>query len=182
MSEFTAGVLYRTTQAEILNPLLEELTTVMIADYDTLNDKWWVATLYGEIQFSVAAPLDSDREAVNALLALRTLSRHAPLLYFYNAEDHGWGYRILHQGEETARFDQSYESGELPVNDPSQAPNYEQFAVFGFPAETLAQLQQLLHEASTQPPFPDDEMDDEYVLPVERFKALLDLQEMSWIG
>src|SRR5262249_3456853 len=39
---------------------------------------------------------------------LLAISHHMPLLYFENAEDHGWGYRVFSSGHEVASFHNTY--------------------------------------------------------------------------
>ncbi|TYP73215.1 hypothetical protein [Paenibacillus methanolicus] len=90
MSEFTAGSLtiqpYKTK--------LSEMNPVYMRD---LNDKW--------VLF-----MTEDTEAGEELPEqVRALSAALPVLYFYNFEDHAWGYRIVHEGEELAALHVSYE-------------------------------------------------------------------------
>jgi hypothetical protein len=114
MSEFTFGLLYRRQDADALDPLLDDVD--FVNDHDSLDDDWHVATLDLEAVSVLFEPQQDDwpeevlqtkRVVVGALLSL---SQTAPLLFFYNAEDHGWGYRLFHQGQECARFDLNYEA------------------------------------------------------------------------
>lgn len=124
MSEFTFGLLYRGAAADKLDPLLDDLA--FVNDHDVLNDAWHVATL----DMDACAMLTQAGEAWPDELGIRAqlldVSRTAPLLFFYNAEDHGWGYRLIHQGKEVARFDLNYEAdypiaeGLLKAAHPSQ--------------------------------------------------------------
>ncbi|MFC4098692.1 hypothetical protein [Paenibacillus xanthanilyticus] len=90
MSEFTAGSLtiqrYKTQ--------LGELNPGYIRD---LNDKW---VLFMTADTEVGEELPEQ---------VRMLSAAMPVLYFYNFEDHAWGYRIVNQGEELAALHVSYE-------------------------------------------------------------------------
>ncbi|MHB8921467.1 MAG: hypothetical protein ACYC3N_10635 [Halothiobacillus sp.] len=216
MSEFTAGLLYHSANDDKLAPLLDELG--FINDHDVLNDAWHVATLDIDACTALSTPENNgwpDEQGVHAQLL--GLSRAAPLLFFYNAEDHGWGYRILSQGRETARFDLNYEAdyqiaeGLLKASHPGQdihqvctgeewevahqqaranaaylaqlrqgraAANQMQFSVFGIPKTTLAELDTLLSESSLLAALAGEEFHD----PVERFKLLLGIEEMSWLS
>ncbi|MCS7460902.1 hypothetical protein N0M98_12185 [Paenibacillus doosanensis] len=78
MSEFTVGTLFRTSEC------VDKTFSEMLADKDRiekLNDIWSVILM--EDQY-LSHPATVEK--------LAELSRKKPLLYFYNAEDHGWGW------------------------------------------------------------------------------------------
>ncbi|BFT72536.1 hypothetical protein [Paenibacillus sp. P36] len=80
MSEFTAGSLIRNSYLDTVqqhNPLIVK----------ELNEQWSVFITSGT-GISEMAPTD-----------VMEISKHLPVLYFYNFEDHGWGFTLLHQGE-----------------------------------------------------------------------------------
>jgi hypothetical protein len=96
MSEFTSGSLVLNTQREAIkdyNPSFIE----------TLNDKWSVFFTEGT---SVSETYPSD---------IVRMTTKVPVLYFYNFEDHGWGFTILHQGRTVSAFDYSYENEEIEL-------------------------------------------------------------------
>lgn len=90
MSEFTAGSL-------TIQPYKAILNDMNLSYMKDLNDKWVLFMTEGtEVN-------DEVPEQV------RDISAGIPGLYFYNFEDHGWGYWIVYQGEELARVQVSYE-------------------------------------------------------------------------
>ncbi|MEC0264733.1 hypothetical protein [Paenibacillus anseongense] len=96
MSEFTAGSLIRNSYRDTVqkhNPLLVE----------ELNEQWAVFFTSGT-GVSEIVPTD-----------VTGISQHLPVLYFYNFEDHGWGFTLLHQGEAVSTFDFSYEQEEVDL-------------------------------------------------------------------
>ncbi|MBA2937326.1 hypothetical protein HZF08_03335 [Paenibacillus sp. CGMCC 1.16610] len=96
MSEFTAGSLIRNSYRETVqqhNPLIVK----------ELNEQWTVFITSGT-GVSEMAPSD-----------VMAISQHLPVLYFYNFEDHGWGFTLLHQGEAVSTFDLSYEQEEVDL-------------------------------------------------------------------
>lgn len=212
MSEFTAGLLYLNEDAEQIDLQLDGLE--YITDHDVLNDRWNVAILTLDAWQALAEPGGRNASTVRLILAV---SRQAPLLFFYNAEDHGWGYRLYHRGEETARFDLSYEADyylaeaalrrahpgqdvhdvcsgeawEAAQNEARQSEAYltqlrngiahaqpEAFRAFGLTDDAIAELRSLLSEASLMEALRGDNFQE----PAERFKTLLEIEEMSWLS
>ncbi|MDG0791204.1 hypothetical protein OMP38_10225 [Cohnella ginsengisoli] len=90
MSEFTAGSLTLLSN----KPTVTNFNPTYIRD---LNEKWFVFM--------------TEDTFVNENLpdCVREISRGVPVLYFYNFEDHFWGYRVVHQGQEVAHAYVSYE-------------------------------------------------------------------------
>ncbi|THF64579.1 hypothetical protein E6C76_10975 [Pseudothauera nasutitermitis] len=112
MSEFTAGLLYSAEHAETVETALGGLDFIEMVD--GLNESWGVATMALEFFFALAVsasppmmPPEMVDEAREQVLAI---SQQAPLLMFFNAEDHAWGYRILDKGEVVASFELDYEA------------------------------------------------------------------------
>lgn len=89
MSEFTAGNVIPKDHLEEVQRQFPE------AKVSSLNDK-----------YDLFLTEESLTEKVPS--AYLELSAQLPILHFYNAEDHGWGYRLLDQGEVAASFDYSY--------------------------------------------------------------------------
>jgi hypothetical protein len=181
MSEFTFGLLYRHDDAERLDSLLDELG--FIQDHDALNDAWQVATLDMDAVAMLLEPEAPDwpeevRQMKKVTLGpLQALSQTAPVLFFYNAVDHGWGYRLCRDGAQTASFDFSYEDDRPDAPIPLAACHPEQFACFGVAPEALQQLNALLDESTLRQSLADGT----YFDLVERFKRILGIEEMTWI-
>ncbi|SEO63347.1 hypothetical protein [Paenibacillus sp. OV219] len=94
MSEFTAGNLVsiqHLEQLERFNPTYK----------GPLNEKWAV--------FFTPNPDISESPPDDIFAG----SNEIPILYFFNAEDHGWGYSIVHEQQVKATFELSYEMEEL---------------------------------------------------------------------
>lgn len=219
MSEFTFGLLYRRQDADALDARLVDVD--FVNDHDSLNADWHVATLDMDAVSVLFEPEpdgwpEEAREMKQAIVgALLFLSQTAPLLFFYNTEDHGWGFRLFHQGEECARFDLNYEAdyqiaeailrAAHPGDDIHRVctaeaweaahrkardsdawlaqlheglaqAHPERFAVFGLSPETIASLGDLLAEMSLK-----NVAGEAFHEPVERFKALLGIEEMRWL-
>lgn len=90
MSEFTAGNL-------TLVSFKEQITPDQLSYIKELNGDWLV--------------FFTDETGVNdeASETVNDLTEDIPVLFFYNAEDHGWGYRIIHKKELLAKVDVNYE-------------------------------------------------------------------------
>lgn len=78
MSEFTSGHLFLSKNLETIKLNTQEEDIIL-----KLNDKWCVYLYQGGDYFDE----ESDSKA-------SSLSNKCPILYFYNGEDHGWGYKI----------------------------------------------------------------------------------------
>lgn len=117
MSEFTAGLLYLSGDANRISAALEE-NADFVEGREELDEHWHVMLLdfsaHGLLALAdadLAGMNGQERAEFDALNdALKELSKAAPILYFYNAEDHGWGYRLYHQGQRVARADLDYEA------------------------------------------------------------------------
>ncbi|WFR61718.1 hypothetical protein P9222_25550 [Paenibacillus amylolyticus] len=90
MSEFTAGNLTITKYKD----RIEQSNPIYFAE---LNDKW-LLFFTKETEVNDEVPID-----------ILTTSEEIPILYFYNFEDHGWGYSIILKGQIISKFDLSYE-------------------------------------------------------------------------
>ncbi|TYP71987.1 hypothetical protein [Paenibacillus methanolicus] len=112
MSEFTYGNIIRTEDKAIIFKHLSSGTP-----YIELNDRW------------LAFFTKEDGEQRSSDL-VEELSIHCPVLYFYNLEDHFWGFEILNQGEFISSFHFSYElEGELEYDIASE--RYPDVDLFG---------------------------------------------------
>ncbi|GGG60159.1 hypothetical protein [Paenibacillus radicis (ex Gao et al. 2016)] len=96
MSEFTSGNLILTTYKHIV----QKHNTIHVEE---LNNKWSVF-ITESTGASEAVPED-----------IMDITQEAPVLYFYNFEDHGWGFSIVQRGDVIATFDFSYEQEEIEL-------------------------------------------------------------------
>ncbi|WP_017811971.1 hypothetical protein [Paenibacillus shenyangensis] len=96
MSEFTAGNIILAAHKEMVKDQLPSGTAIY-----RLNDKWitWLTKDDGHIA-------DHNHKAPAYIYRV---SDRVPVLYFYNAEDHWWGYQVFDQGKEIARLHFSFE-------------------------------------------------------------------------
>lgn len=188
MSEFTYGNIIR---AEDKLTLFKYLSTG--TPYMHLNQNW------------VAFFTDGDGEQRSSDI-VETISMHCPILYFYNLEDHCWGYEILYQGElmsylhfsygleEELAFDitqerypdmeritiyeeiiaelENPEVMEREIRKHFESVDVHDFKLFGVGEETVEGLKQLLRAET----YLDGQIDA-----VDRFKEMLNINEMSWI-
>jgi len=91
MSEFTSGNL-------VLNKHFTKVAGYNPKYHKEVNDKWCVFYMEG----------DHESDITN-------ISKEVPILYFYNFEDHGWGYSIIHDCKKISAFDFSYEKEEIDL-------------------------------------------------------------------
>lgn len=104
MSEFTSGSLvlnndiYKNTL--LINPRVQNIYQ--------LNDNW-IVFLTNDTY------LDNDFPK-----SIIEISKEIPILYFYNFEDHCWGFRIVINGEEATSFELDYELRNRMVIDLAQ--------------------------------------------------------------
>ncbi|GEM_PF-2031776 len=93
MSEFTSGNLLLKKNRNVLERK-ERNKDFIIKD---INEKW--TALFTEDYYD-------DTEIPNYIL---DISQQCPVCYFFNYEDHGWGYRIFFNRKELANINISYE-------------------------------------------------------------------------
>ncbi|KRE92156.1 hypothetical protein ASG89_33435 [Paenibacillus sp. Soil766] len=86
MSEFTSGNLFLNTNWEIVKQLAPSGALLK-----QLNKEWMLLLTK-----------DNYMEDYEAPEYIYNISKQAPILYFYNFEDHFWGYRLFYGGEEVA--------------------------------------------------------------------------------
>lgn len=112
MSEFTAGLLYRAEHAESIEPALEALGFIDIVE--ELNESWGLAiidfVIVSVLAVSAGPTIMPPERAEEVREQVLAVSHQAPLLMFFNAEDHAWGYRIFDKGEVVASFELDYEA------------------------------------------------------------------------
>lgn len=92
MSEFTSGTILLAKDREVVRKHAVKGSVIM-----QLNDKF-IAYLTEDNYIGELVPE-----------SIIQLSQEIPLLYFYNFEDHHWGYRLLVQGEEVGDLHIAYE-------------------------------------------------------------------------
>lgn len=89
MRGFAGGVLFRPGEKASAERRCRE--TGLVCSLRDLNSGW-----------SVCFPEDGWLDDSRTVDALRAISAELPLLYFYHAENLGWGYRLFHRGSEQA--------------------------------------------------------------------------------
>lgn len=87
MSEFTSGNLLLSKDRNIIKQC--NVSSLILKE---LNNKW--AVFFTEDNYI-------ESEVPNYIIEV---SKECPILYFYNYEDYGWGYRIISKGEEVAKL------------------------------------------------------------------------------
>ncbi|WP_139999798.1 hypothetical protein [Paenibacillus paridis] len=97
MSEFTSGSLVMNKHRKAI----EDFNPTLIKP---LNDKWSVFFTKGT-EVSGTYPEDIIK-----------MTTSLPILYFYNFEDHGWGFTILYQSRVISAFDYSYEADAIELH------------------------------------------------------------------
>lgn len=93
MSEFTSGHLLLMKNVETIKHFIERGDILL-----KLNNKWCIYLYDGGSYFNEGPD--------NKVLSI---SQELPILYFYNAEDHGWGYKIYDKGKCIAKLDINYD-------------------------------------------------------------------------
>lgn len=99
MSEFTSGHILRTEDKDIVRRYAVEGSVIM-----QLNERF-IAYLTSDVYNQEPVPEH-----------IRLLSQEAPVLYFYNFEDHEWGYRLIYRGTEAAKLHIAYEYEEAIIS------------------------------------------------------------------
>lgn len=89
MSEFSSGSLTLMKYKEMIS----EFSTIRIQD---LNEDWF---------YFVTEDTVGDENTPDYVYKI---SKRIPVIYFYNFEDHGWGYSIVSEGQEVANVHVSY--------------------------------------------------------------------------
>lgn len=193
MSEFTYGNLIATKNHQFIRYFCPAGTAIL-----PLNDKW-------------TAFFTSDDGEMESSIFIEKMSNHCPILYFFNLEDHGWGYEIWSKGQMISSLDFSYELEivlmynmayemypdidrfskegravfeelesklqddlffEKAVRKHFETVNVDAFHLFELDTSAIDGLREILR--------PETFLNRE-VGAVERFKQLLDIEDMSWI-
>jgi hypothetical protein len=94
MSEFTSGCLSLKTK-QIIDSITKNTSVIRVGQ---LNSDWAVF-------FTEDTYLDNA-----APEGIKQISIDIPVLYFYNFEDHCWGYKIFESGKVVADFELDYEA------------------------------------------------------------------------
>ncbi|MBY0014092.1 hypothetical protein [Paenibacillus typhae] len=100
MSEFTSGSLFLKIHRDRV--IMEAPKGALLKDF---SNSW-----------TVLLTEDNYAEELRAPEYIYSISKEVPLLYFYNYEDHFWGYRIFHMGEEVGDIHVSREFKEEVVS------------------------------------------------------------------
>jgi hypothetical protein len=195
VSEFSVGALFLNVDRYDLEDQIIDLENCFIHE---LNENWCV--LLFEDEWVQA------RETAEWLLSL---SQITPLLYFYHAEENGWGYRLLHEGQEHAyaciNYDLEIElATELAAE---KYPDQNPFEIFDQLSEELnasgsyrSALTGLLANSNVEA-FRVFDLDDEPIAQlahllsietlldddclvdnVDQFKEILNIEEFCWLS
>ena len=115
MSELTAGLLYLSRDATIVMAALAAHAD-FVDGHQAIGKRWRIAALGAPAHRMLGLPdhrvtlLDQAQSAefTRHIDALEAASHAAPILYFYQAGEQGWGYQLYHQGQRLARADIDY--------------------------------------------------------------------------
>lgn len=99
MSEFTSGHILRAEDRDFVRKHAVEGSVIM-----QLNEQF-IAYLTSDVYNQQPVPEHIQR-----------LSQEAPVLYFYNFEDHEWGYRLIHKGTVVAALHIAYDYEEAIIS------------------------------------------------------------------
>lgn len=195
MSEFSVGALFLNVDRYDLEDQIIDLENCFIHE---LNENWCVLLFEDEWVES--------RDTAEWLL---DLSQITPLLYFYHAEEQGWGYRLLHNAREHAYASVNYNLEiELATALAAQKyPDQNPFEIFDQLSEELNQSgayrQALANLLANKNPeafrifdLTDEQIealdgllsietlleDDCLVDNVDQFKEILDIEEFCWLS
>lgn len=157
MSEFTSGLLFLNNNLDKFDKNVKELGLNWQAE--GLNNKW----LFILMEDEDFAPVPHEK--------IIELSKQFPILFFINAEDHKWGFRIYNEGLMVSTF--FIPHGEINLaKSKLNKLDIDEFKVFKIGEEDLNNLKKLLLE---------NEKVENTWQQVELFKQLLNLEEFSWI-
>jgi hypothetical protein len=94
MSEFTSGYLSLKTN-QFIDCITKNSSVIRIGQLNSV----WAIFLTEDTNLDNSAPE-----------SIKQISIEIPVLYFYNFEDHCWGYKIFESGKEIADFELDYEA------------------------------------------------------------------------
>lgn len=193
MSEFTYGNLITTKNQHFIRSFCRSGTAVL-----PLSDKW-------------TAFFTNDDGEMGSPKYIENMSNQCPVLYFFNLEDHGWGYEIWNDGQMISSLEFHYELEDFLLYEMAYEmyPDIDRFSKEGEVVfeELESKFQDdLFFEQAVRKHFETVNMDAfhlfeldttamdglrEILRPetflnregdaVERFKQLLDIEDMSWI-
>lgn len=123
MSEFTEGILFTNPHEALVQAAAQALGKPYIIH--RLNDQW--SGLFVDFHYT-------EREQEHAFLSV--LSMKCPVMRFQNAEDHGWGYKIYHEGKVVASVEVEYELKAGFALDIAEARNPEIDGLFALMEES----------------------------------------------
>lgn len=195
MSEFSVGVLFLNVDRYDLEDQILDLENCFIHE---LNEIW-----------SILLFEDEWIESGETAAWLLDLSQITPLLYVYHAEDHGWGYRLLHEGREHAYASVNYNlEVDLAIELAAERyPGQNPFEIFDQLSEELNRsgvyrqaLSELLANKNVEAfeifDLNEDQVealdrllsvealldDDCLVDNVDQFKEILGIEEFNWLS
>jgi len=124
-----------------------------------VNDEWMGLLLADE-------PL-IERDSIELL---NNVSNITPMMHIYNADDHGWGFKVFNEGKMIAEFDCIYGTLDEEPMIRHNGLKPEVFQLFKLNEEHSSELVELLANA---------EVSHELV---EKFKTRLGIEEFSWMS
>lgn len=159
MSEFSTGFLVLKDHEQLLSTCLNEMEIDdSIGFVYPVNEKW--------VGLLLADEWLMEPKTVNMVAEI---SRQMPLLYFFCAEDHVWGFRVYNLGDCVL-------SGVIPldpeVGELELAGTPSAFGLFGFDEDKVNRLNDFLSSETG--------LTDEDGLAI--FKELLELVEFGWMS
>ena len=166
MSEFSCGVLVKREHAEEIENGLSAMDVGVNCFFHEVNGSW--TGLFLEDQWLQSA---------STVEIVKSLSETAPLLFFFDADEHGWGYRVFAGGSEIAR--RVFETGDPEsAGDRMEAEGavgVQAFKAFGLSDDTLEQLKLVIE---MQHPCGFGEPSTAR----EDFKELLSFADFAWMS
>ncbi|MBD0378929.1 WG repeat-containing protein [Paenibacillus sedimenti] len=151
MSEFTSGILFLRKDIRLVANYVNRVTDFNCI-VNHLNSKWSV--------LFTPSTVSTEEFCEN-------LSHKLPLLYFWNNEDHGWGYIVFLRGALHAEFNVEYETNvEEHISTHGEHTDADIFSIFKLSKRHIILLQEVLAGNKN----------------VDKFKKILKIENMSWLN
>ncbi|MFD2611609.1 WG repeat-containing protein [Paenibacillus gansuensis] len=148
MSEFTSGVLFLRKDIRSISSYVQRITAFNCI-VNHLTPKWSVVFI---------------PHTVSIENFCESLSNKVPLLFFWNNEDHGWGYQLFLRGSLNVEFNIEYESTEDHIG--KEVDHSAVIAVFKPTKKKSISPQDVMIDGNN----------------VENFKMIMGLEKMSWLN
>lgn len=148
MSEFTSGVLFLRKDIRTISSYVQRLTAFNCI-VNHLSPKWSVVFI---------------PHTVSTENFCENLSNKLPVLFFWNNEDHGWGYQLFLRGSLNVEFNIEYDSNEDYID--KEVDHSAVVAVFKPTKKKSISPQDAMVDGNN----------------VEYFKRIMGLEKMSWLN